>query len=151
MTSPGTRVAAELVVAYAATDYRVTGTEPAFVLRIGHHNVALAECHHRYGVASSAFITAWNPGSQPRPIAENETAQRRLRNELEARGLPVLAGEGIDIHGQWPAEPSLLVLGISAHEAHRLAVRYDQHAIVFAGADAVPTLIWGCELPAPGV
>ena len=65
----------------------------------------------------------------------------RLEHELDAWGLPWLRGEGVDPAGDWPGEPSLLVLGLDEAAARALARRFGQNAIVCAAADAVPHLV----------
>ena len=71
----------------------------------------------------------------------NEAAQSKLEAELTAAGLSFLRGEGVDPSGQWPGEPSVLVLGISGDEAQRLGRAFGQNAIVVAGRDAVARLV----------
>ena len=76
-------------------------------------------------------------------MTANEAAHRRLRQELEAKGFSVWEGIGEDSAANWPAEPSLLVLGIGKKEAREIGRRYGQLAIVVGhrgfGAQLVPT------------
>ena len=138
MTSPD----AELIAAYRRTDYRVDDCGYAFVLRIDTPSAPLVACHDAFGVTCSAFITAWNPRSEPTPRARNEAAMAALERELSEGGWRWLRGEGADASGAWPAEPSLLVLGLDESTAVAIAQRFAQHAIVYAGVDGVPTLVW---------
>ena len=85
------------------------------------HNMRVAtSVSPELGVGCSAYLTAWNPGSEPTAQAMNQAAQARLEADLEAAGYPILRGMGVDPAGSWPGEPSVLVLGISRTEAHRL-------------------------------
>jgi hypothetical protein len=130
-----------LITAYRATHYCVTGVAEAFVLRIDQHSPDLAGCHDQYRVSTSAFLTAYNPLSQPTPEAANEAAQQRLVLRLQACGYQYLEGLGLDPSGDWPAEPSLLVLGISLDEARSIGTEFAQNGFVWAAADAVPRLV----------
>ena len=66
----------------------------------------------------------------------------RLLATLRAAGHEVLEGWGRDPTGAWPAERSVLVLGLGEEHARRLAAAFGQHALLHAGADAVPRLVW---------
>lgn len=102
---------------------------------------ALRACHADHGATCSAFLTACNPESQPLPEELNAVAQMALRRELDNRRMRYLDGLGIDPSGEWPAEPSLLVLGISLDAACEIGARYRQNALVWCAEDAVPRLV----------
>lgn len=136
-----TPVPAELVEAYRRTEYRVADGSFAFAMRVDEPSDSLRTCHSAHGVDCSAFVTACNPRSVPTPEGENAAAMMRLERELEARGYFVLQGRGVDPTGEWPGEPSFLVLGLAETDALDLARRYDQHAILWAGEDATPRLV----------
>ncbi|ROH86242.1 DUF3293 domain-containing protein [Pseudomethylobacillus aquaticus] len=126
--------------AYMSTDY-VVMSEPAFTLKVGIESSALSQLHKSYGVDSSVFITAWNPGSVPRSKIENEKRQVELMEILRFRSLDYFHAEGIHPSGQWPAEPSVLVLGLSLEAGKKLGRQFSQNAILWAGPDAKPTLV----------
>jgi hypothetical protein len=132
---------AELIAAYQRTEYRVRDGARAFVLRIEERSPMLHACHQSFGVTCSAFVTACNPRSRQTPQDENDAAMARLIDALAATGLRWLRGIGVDPAGDWPGEPSLLVLGLQESDAVALARRFDQNAIVWAGADAIPHLV----------
>jgi len=134
-------IPAETLRAYHTTDYRVLGVAAAFTLRIGEPSAELRDCHRAHNVDCSAFVTAWNPFGATRSPAENEAAQRRLRARLQLRGYRFVEGCGEDREQQWPAEASLLVLGITLDEACRLGREFEQNALLWAAEDAVPQLI----------
>jgi len=131
-----------LEAVYRATDYVVEAPAAAFTLHVDEPSAALAALHALHQVRSSAFISAWNPASMPATAAANEAAHRRLLGQLQAAGHGVIEGWGRDPAGAWPAERSVLVLGITAEEARRLAAGFGQNALLHAGADAVPRLVW---------
>jgi hypothetical protein len=131
----------DLLAAYAAAHYKVTGAPTPFVLRIGQRSAELASLHLASAVTSSAFLTAWNPHSVPQPENINRAAQERLQRALVAMGLTLLDGFGEDPSGAWAGEPSTLVLGISRSEAVRVGREFGQLAIVWIGESAVPELV----------
>jgi hypothetical protein len=127
--------------AYRRTEYRVDEDGFAFVLHVDRQSSALRACHTACGVGCSTFITAWNPRSLPMARDVNEAAMTRLEAAVQARGLRALHGVGVDPRGDWPGEPSLLVLGLDEAAGVELARTFDQHAIVCAGEDAIPRLV----------
>ncbi|MBA2354092.1 MAG: DUF3293 domain-containing protein [Acidobacteria bacterium] len=139
MTAPH---ADALVAAYRRTEYRVEDRGYAFVLRVDEPSAALRVCHDEFAVRCSAYLTAWNPRSQPTARDVNRAAMQRLEADLHAQRLPYLQGIGVDPAGDWRAEPSLLVLGADQGTALVLAQRYAQHAILCTEADATPRLIF---------
>ncbi|MGF6599669.1 hypothetical protein P3T23_004397 [Paraburkholderia sp. GAS448] len=62
------------------------------------------------------------------------------RCELTQLGLRFIDGIGQRPASEW-AEPNFLVPGISLEAAKELGERYEQNAIVWCGADAVPDLV----------
>ena len=131
---------ANLLRAYAETEYHVLA-DPPVVLRIGKYNEGLAELHRAHGVMCSAFVTAFNPYSEPLGDADNAMHEAQLMAQLHARGLPYIEGVGQHPSGNWPGEDSVLVLGIGRDAAAKLGAEYRQNAIVWCGADAVPELV----------
>ena len=115
----------QLIAAYETALYAIAEGP---VLRIGERNAELDGLLAQRAVASAAFITAANPRGEPRSNAENEAAMASLRASLS---WPWLEGEGRDPEGRWPAEPSVLVLGIARGEAEALGRRLEQNAIVW--------------------
>jgi hypothetical protein len=137
----------DLLAAYLAAHYKVTGTAKPFVLRVGHRSAELAAMHLANGANCSAFITAWNPGSVARSEVTNRASQKRLESEVSGIGATLVAGIGEDPAGRWPGEPSVLVVGISRSEAERVGRKFGQRAIVWSGTSAIPELI---DLAVPG-
>lgn len=119
-----------LYQAYRATDYRVHAPSP-FTLRIGARSVDCDALLSARGTDGAAFLTAWNPFSQPVPDAENRAAQARLAADLDMVCTTIFPGEGKGEIGDWPPEPSLFALGITEADATRLARAYRQNAYVW--------------------
>lgn len=132
---------ASLLAAYQAALYRVDAAPTPFVLRIGERSLSLADLHALHRVTCSAYVTACNPHGMLQADAQNRRALARLERELAERGYAVYGGAGTDADGDWPGEPSLLVLGIERPDAIDLGRAYGQNAIVWCGANAVPELV----------
>jgi nucleotide-binding universal stress UspA family protein len=135
--------------AYRATSYAVDDGPLRFVIRIGARCAPLDELLRVRALEEWAYVTAWNPGGRLADRAANEAAQKRLEAELLATGRPLLRGASLGDSGEWPPEPSLLVLGIPRDEAVALARRYGQEAIV-AGRRGAPAELVFCEPGATG-
>ena len=135
------RLSAALVAAYRAARYHVSGAAEPFDLALDAPNPALEACHRAYRVECSAFLTAFNPGSRPTAGAVNAAAAARLARRLRDLGHPLLAGFGTDPAGSWPAEQSVLALGLALEPASRIAREFGQAALLHAGRDAIPRLV----------
>ena len=133
-------VDAELLAAYVRTEYRVDDKGFSFTMRIDEPSASLLACHAAHDVECSAFITAWNPRSQQQTLHENEAAMARLERHLAARDFRWLRGEGIDPRGEWPGEPSFLVLDLDRTAATAMGREFGQNAVLCAAADAIPRL-----------
>jgi hypothetical protein len=130
----------QVIQAYRETDYRVFSDIPV-TLRITEQNEALLGLYKANRSDSCAFVTACNPLGQRVDEAENIRLQDQLARELGFRSLYFISGEGKHPVGDWPGEPSFLVLGLSLEAAKTLGRKREQNAIVWCGADAVPELI----------
>jgi hypothetical protein len=129
----------ELQEAYRSTCFNVF--EPAwFTFKIGEPSRYLANLYREHNVSTAAFLTAWNPFSEPTPQQDNDRAQHQLEQLLHVLAITVLPGVGEDASGQWPGEPSVLALGISREAAISLGTEFRQNAIVLIGADRIPEL-----------
>ncbi|MFN7642255.1 MAG: DUF3293 domain-containing protein [Burkholderiales bacterium] len=128
------------IQAYTETAYRVH-REPGFTLRVGEASDELLAVHSRQGVDCSAYLTAWNPFSRPTDEAANAVRQAELLDALSRLGLVCLPGLGRHPSNEWPGEDSVLALGLDLDEARALGARFEQNALVWSGADAVPQLI----------
>jgi hypothetical protein len=136
----GSSIPREPIEAYLATDYSICGGR-RLILRVGQRNQDLAALYQKYAVSTAAVLTAWNPYSEPRSDADNETAQRELSSEIVSLSLRHEPGHGADTTGKWPPEPSRLVLGIDLETAATLGRRFRQNGIVWVSANAVPILV----------
>jgi hypothetical protein len=144
---------AEHLAAFLATDYWVLSAPGGpFVLRVGQFSEQLASHYRSQEVTTALFITAYNPFSAPTPEGENQASQARLWSRLSDLTPLVWNGEGRGRIGDWPPEPSFLALGADYDAACALGREFGQNAIIFAGADGVPSpvlLTGGDELVQP--
>ncbi|MCV2422733.1 DUF3293 domain-containing protein [Paucibacter sp. DJ4R-1] len=129
-----------LVQAYRETDFRVHGDDP-FTLNVDEACPALAAAHKRYGVNCSAYITAWNPLGIDQEIGVNTQRNMDLAAELRTRSLASFEGIGQHPSNQQPGEESYLIFGLTLEAAKTLGTKWEQNAIIWSGADAVPQLI----------
>jgi len=129
-----------LIEAYRSAEYVVFAESP-FVLRIGSPSPRLDAMLGEQGAHGAAFITACNPRGERRSDADNAAAMATLMSALKRRRYACIAGEGRDPEGRWPAEPSVLVLGVPREEAESLGRAFGQNAIVYATRAAAPQLV----------
>ena len=130
----------ETIQAYLETDYCVH-SDRIILLRIGESISQLLDAHKRQRTDCSAFITAWNPEGQVLTGAENAERHQALIREVAHRSLEYVEGIGQHPSNDWPGEGSVLVFGLTLEAAKTLGTKYQQNAIVWNGADAVPQLI----------
>ena len=110
-------------------------------MNVGKPSAELAEWFQINNEDQAAYITAWNPFGEKISDDENHIAEQKLITEIESRDLSYLKGESIDQSGLWPAEPSLLILGISLESAKALVKKYHQDGFIYIGNDTKPQLI----------
>jgi hypothetical protein len=96
------------------------------------------------GLGSWGYVTAHNPGSVTLTTDENRMRHTRLVAEVGARGYEAFPGEGIGDNGEWPAEASLMVLGMPRAETTALGHAHAQRAVVW-GAVGEPALLLICS------
>lgn len=126
-----------MIAAYEHAQYIVFAT-PDILLCIDAPNPALDALLEAHGAATAAYLTAANPRGEKRSDAANQAAMAKLRASL---GWAFHEGEGRDPEGRWPAEPSLLLLGISRAEAEALGRSLEQNAILFIEKGGAPQLV----------
>jgi hypothetical protein len=120
----------DLLAAYKNALYVVFGA-PDLVLRIGEANEVLDALMDEEGAESAAYLTAANPGGELQDKRANDLSCAALHQILADAGYACYLGEGRDPEGDWPAEPSVLAVGISRREAEVIGRSYEQVAIVF--------------------
>lgn len=130
----------DLVEAYRRALYVVFG-EPELVIRVGEVNADLDALLAAHEAQTAAYVTAANPNGEPQSVQENQAAAEALLKSEFLVGRARFEGEGRDPQGQWPAEPSVLVIGLSRKDAEGLGVVYGQNAFVFIEKGKAPELV----------
>ena len=133
-------ISESLLKEYLASSYRIDAAGRELVLHVGVRSAELAALQRTREVESSAFVTAWNPGSRPLDEGENRQRNDGLAREASARGFDLLRGRGHSPDRDW-CEESYLILGIDRREALAFARKCGQVAFLFMGRDAVPELV----------
>ena len=134
-----TAIRAEKRAAYQTALYRVA---PGFSLIPGTHSPELAALYAQTRTNSALLITAHNPQGTLREAAANQAAQTSLATRLNLLTRHLWPAENRDPQALWPPEPSFLALGITRKRSRALAQEFAQDAILWAGAAAIPKLIW---------
>ena len=129
--------------AYETTAYWV---EDRFAIRCQARSAALDALLGERGHDTWAYLTASNPGSVILDDATNALRMAELARRLEELGHPFLAGQGVGAAGDWPPEPSLLVLGIGENAALEIGRAFGQVAIV-VGRRGEPAALRFCMPP----
>ncbi len=135
----------DLFEAYRNTDFCVNTPRGRIVIHVGHTTSAPDLLLREAGHTTWAYLTAFNPGSTPLSQSENEARQHDLEGAIRDLGHPHYHGEGVGRDRTWPAEPSLLVLGIDRQAAIGLGIRFGQLAIV-CGELGRPATLVPCRL-----
>ena len=133
-------IAAELLNAYAATDFIVFDDGGEWAVRVGEASPRIDRLLARFASETATIVTACNPRSRVLPPEENAARHRDLCALLKAEDWPFLLGEGRDPHGHWIAETECIVFGTSLADGLDLARQFDQNAIVFLERGHAPRL-----------
>ena len=133
-----------LDTAYRKTSYFADTPAGRLRIRIGEAHAVLDTLVAARGHRQWAYVTAHNPASVRLTADENRTRHTRLEADVRARGYEVFPGEGVGDDGEWPAEASLLILGIARDEATALGHAHAQRAVVW-GDVGEPALLLVCS------
>ncbi len=129
-----------LLELYEATRYEVHLPQGTVVLRHGEPAPAV-DALLEPAAPGWAFLTAWNPGSRRLSRPENERRQQALVRELSGR-YRLFHGQGVG--DDWPAELSVLALGIPHGEALARGRAWGQLAVVL-GNRGEPARVTACQ------
>jgi hypothetical protein len=129
-----------LIKAYEDANYYVRTAQP-FTIQIGLKSDGVASWFRKLGVASAAFVTAYNPFGVVLSDKENKLRNKKLRSDMDTLGLTSVNGFGQDKLGDWGQEDSFLIFGLNLEDAKAAGIKHEQNAIVWCGNDAIPQLI----------
>ena len=130
----------ELQIAYANTSYRLL-EHADIVLRVGQFSPELLNLLNDFEAKTAAFVTAWNPFSNPLPKAENQKLNQDLLSWIRECELVCFEGIGEGDDGRWPGEESFLIIGIDRATTLQLGKTFKQNAVIWVGSSAVPELL----------
>ncbi len=116
----------ELIEAYEATDYKVYS--PAIIITVGKLNKDLDQLLLENNEIDWAYITSCNPFGRDCSEDENKNYYESLLQYVSDN--KYFEGEGQGIDTTWPAEKSILIIGISESQAIEIGNRYNQNAIL---------------------
>jgi hypothetical protein len=132
-----------LETAFRATRYELVTPLFPTTVRIDEPSANLAALQRALGVAQSGVVSAWNPRGERRPHHENAAAHARLCACAAAFGLQSWPAWHRAPDAQWD-EQGLFIAGIDRVALLALGREFGQHAVLHAGADGRPRLLW-CE------
>jgi hypothetical protein len=132
-------ISEELISAYRSTRYCVFAPSP-FSLEVDKYSDSIADLHIEYGCSNSAFITAYNPYSEPTSDYTNAVNNQSLQAMLSQQSKILIPGEGRDASGAWPAEKGYLAVGICIAQACKAGLQFKQNAIITIENDSIPKL-----------
>jgi hypothetical protein len=131
----------DLMRAYRQTSFLADTPRGRLRLGIGEKSPELEALLAAEGARSWAYVTAYNPGSSLLSDRENVQRQEALERAVSQKGFVFFRGAGVGDDGQWPAEPSLLILGVARNQAIDLGRRFGQRAVVYGEAGGSPELL----------
>ena len=139
--SETTQIHPDKIRAYEATDYRLGHTDQDIVLTIRKRSERLATLFAGKGVNCGPFLTAYNPRGAVQSDEANDRAHAQLAAKLNELRVQAIEGSGSEEGTDWPSEKSFFALDLALEPAKAIGTHFDQDAIVWVGADAVPQLI----------
>jgi hypothetical protein len=138
------KIPADVIDAYRSAHYHAGTGSNSMTLRVDQYSEPLWRLFSATRHGCAGFITACNPaGIRQRP-QENRAACERLRERLNqyiSRPDDIIEGIGLDPSGGWPGEESFLALGVDLEVSRALGAEFQQNAVLWADADAIPRLI----------
>lgn len=138
------KIPVDVIEAYRSAYYLAGTGRNSITLCVDQYSEPLCRLFSATGHRCAAFITACNPGSVPQSPQKNRAACARLHERLSqnvSRPDDIIEGMGLDPSGDWPGEESFLALGIDLEVSCALGAEFQQNAILWTSADAIPRLI----------
>ncbi len=136
----------KLVETYLETSYwteLIRMDEQGANLKIGHALPESLELQvEEYQIKRFAFLTAWNPGSQPLDQWHNRWRNLNLELELHAHCRLLRRGLGVGTDSNWTPEESFLAVDIPLEKAVEIGREFGQNAIIAWQKGGVPELWW---------
>lgn len=118
--------AAELAHAYATAEYAVALDGDTLSVRVGE---PASDLEAYWPASRYAFITAWNPASEPHSDAANKAADTLLVAQLDAAGAVRQPAWAQDAQRGW-REPGWLLADLEDHVLDVLAREFGQAGVL---------------------
>lgn len=134
-------ISPELIAIYKIAIYQANVEAEIITLHIDLYSASLYRLLLKTGHQCAVFITAFNPLSQQQNRRENLICNRQLYKALTQHSNAIFNGVSSDPAKIWPAEKSFLALGINLKLAKKLGKQFNQNAIVWTDAMAIPRLV----------
>ncbi|WP_119678678.1 DUF3293 domain-containing protein [Indioceanicola profundi] len=133
----------DLRVSYESATYVALDRGKEVAVRANAPHPALDKLLEAKGAAEAVFMTAYNPENARKGEAENQAANKRLREILEEEDLDFLPAEHrAPKESDWPVEKSFLILDLPPADALALAEMFGQYAILWAAYDQPAQLLF---------
>lgn len=132
----------QLEQAYRATTYSAQYGNECIPLRVGEKSARFDALLAAHGATQWAFITAYNPHSEPQPDDENRARQASLTTALHTEGWMTLACQARADDDQWPTEEGVVILAIDKARARTIARTFAQYAILHGQRGEAPALVF---------
>ncbi len=126
---------------YRATAFRVETPDGPIDIRVGERHPRLDALLSRHNAIAWAYITAWNPRSQPLSADQNALAHHKLIQIICERDFGFYEGDGIPDTEGWAPERSVWIADIGRREAVALGVQFGQNAIVVGKYGGIAELL----------
>lgn len=126
-------ISPELWENYRRSEYRI-GAPLNLTLRVNQPAMGLPD-------GPWAFLTAWNPRSEPRTEAENRAKQLELETLLRSEGIRCIPGLGYDPLQEWADEECILALGLHREQALEVGRMFGQNAVLVGVGDGIVELL----------
>jgi len=136
----------DLASAYRNTRYCVRRPQGEIALRVDEQSAPVDALLRAAGRQTWVFITADNPGLVA-DATGNPARRARLLTDVQELGLPWFTGYSLADDASWPAEESLLVMGLTEEDGKALGRKYGQIAVL-AGTLGGPARLVPCDTAA---
>ncbi len=134
---------AALLAAYVRTTYTAQLPDgETLALRIGEPSPRLDRLLQSHGTDCWAYVTACNPQSVPLATGTNTARHRSLVEYIRGRAWTWYEGHGVPDASDWAPETGVLILGVSAADAHALGRCFGQAAVICGRIGGSPELVW---------
>jgi hypothetical protein len=130
----------ELDHLYRHADYIIDEADVKLTIRLDRPNPKLHKMLRETNIGTWAFLTAYNPNSQPASPEQNTANQAELIRTVERHGHRYLNAYGTG--DGWEPEDSLFVCDIDRETAISLGKKFGQSAILWGQIDSEPELVW---------